>query len=60
MKKSQPFSRDFFGALSGTRTRGPLIKSQLLSQLTNTNGVVKIFHVVLLPRTAYKFLAHGL
>ena len=49
-----------FGALSGTRTRGPLIKSQLLSQLTNTNGVVKIFHVVLLPRTAYKFLAHGL
>ena len=50
----------FFGAPSGTRTRDPLIKSQLLSQLTNTNGVVKIPHVVLLPKTAYKFLAHGL
>src|SRR5699024_5818053 len=51
---------DLFGAPSWTRTQDPLIKSQLLSQLTNTNGVVKIFHVVLLSRTAYKFLAHGL
>ena len=45
---------------SAPHTRDPLIKSQLLSQLTNTNGVVKIPHVVLLPKTAYKFLAHGL
>ena len=51
---------DLSGAPSGTRTQDLLIKSQLLSQLTNTNGVAKITHVVLLPRTAYKFLAHGL
>ena len=53
-------SRALIGAPPGTRTLGPLIKSQLLSQLTNTNGVVKIPHVVLLPKTAYMFLAHGL
>ena len=37
-KKSRSFDRDFFGAPSGTRTQDPLIKSQLLSQMTNTNA----------------------
>ena len=33
-KKSRSFDRDFFGAPSGTRTQDPLIKSQLLYQLS--------------------------
>ena len=33
-KKSRSLDRDFFGAPSGTRTQDPLIKSQLLYQLS--------------------------
>ena len=32
----------FFGAPSGTRTQDPLIKSQLLSQMTQTKPILKI------------------
>ena len=60
MKKALRFRKAFFGAPSGTRTQDPLIKSQLLSQMTNTNGVIITPHVNRLPsETADKFLSHG-
>ena len=49
----------FVGAPSGTRTQDPLIKSQLLSQMANTNGVIITPHEDHLPsETADKFLSH--
>jgi len=35
-------ARYLFGAPSGTRTQDPLIKSQLLSQMTQTKPILKI------------------
>ena len=59
-KEPYVFRKALLGAPSGTRTQDPLIKSQLLSQLTNTNGVIKAFHLAFLPlKTADMFLSHG-
>ena len=59
MKKALHFRKAFFGAPSGTRTQDPLIKSQLLSQMANTNGVIITPHEDHLPsETADKFLSH--
>ena len=41
MKKALRFRKAFFGAPSGTRTQDPLIKSQLLSQMTQTKPNLK-------------------
>ena len=59
-KNSLTFSvRLYFGAPSGTRTQDPLIKSQLLSQMAKTNGVIITPHEDHLPsETADKFLSH--
>ena len=39
MKIALRFRKAIFGAPSGTRTQDPLIKSQLLYLVTNSNGV---------------------
>ena len=41
MKKALRFRKAFCGAPSGTRTQDPLIKSQLLSQMTQTKPILK-------------------
>ena len=59
MKIALRFRKAIFGAPSGTRTQDPLIKSQLLSQMANTNGVIITPHEDHLPsETADKFLSH--
>ena len=42
MKIALRFRKAIFGAPSGTRTQDPLIKSQLLSQMTQTKPILKI------------------
>ena len=41
MKIALRFRKAIFGAPSGTRTQDPLIKSQLLSQMTQTKPILK-------------------
>ena len=41
--KRSTFGFAWYGAPSGTRTQDPLIKSQLLSLVANTNGIIDLY-----------------